>query len=115
MKATLTFPDGTTADIDVWLDDPKPMYADYWHDYEQSVLREFNRHTPPNGMKAVKCKLYRTGERQTPRDVYELFHPSLFKDQLSQRRVSGNTIAANVNKQDFKPTRNGKKRSLRIW
>lgn len=47
MKATLTFPDGHTIDVDLWLDDDKPMYADYWPEYEQNFLNAFNRHTPP--------------------------------------------------------------------
>lgn len=115
MKATLTFPDGHTINVDLWLDDNKPMYADYWPEYEQNFLNAFNSHTPPDGMKAVKCKIYRTGDRHTPRDIRELFHPPLFKDQLSQGHVGGNTIAANVSKQDFKPHRSGKKRTIRIW
>lgn len=75
MKATLTFPDGKTVDFDLWLDDDKPMYADYWQKYEQSFLEAFNSHAPHDGMKAVKCKIFRTGERRTPQEIRDMFLP----------------------------------------
>lgn len=109
MKAMLTYSDGSTTDVDVWRDDNKPVYADTWHEMEQSVIRDMNRNTPPDCPHVVKCKIFRTGERHTPREIYELFHPPLFKDEPQRQ-----TIGDHVSKKDFAPSK-GKKKRIRIW
>lgn len=116
MKAMITFVSGQTMDVDIYYDGDKPVSIPQ---LERMYLTEYNRATPPDGVKLAKVKIFRTGSMRTPTEIKQQLDklPAIRMDgkPLRRREEKPRNPWGDEVKRSLYDSSNKKKRSIKIW
>ena len=116
MKSMITFVSGQTMNVDIYYDGDKPVSIPQ---LERMYLTEYNRATPPDGVKLAKVKIFRTGSMRTPTEIKQQL------DKLPAIRMDGKPLRREEEKprnpwgdevkRSLYDSGNKKKRTIKIW